>query len=117
MGSFYGGSRGASAQIFKTYNSYSEMETDFSSSDCSVGYNEYVIVNENDQSILYKKTFTTPEKIGSLMPNKDLKVMDLTAIKMLVDQDIDVRVFNMNDISNFYKIAKGEDIGTTILKG
>ena len=43
--------------------------------------------------------------------------MDLTAIKMLVDQDIDVRVFNMNDISNFYKIAKGEDIGTTILKG
>ena len=48
---------------------------------------------------------------------KDLKVMDLTAIKMLVDQDIDVRVFNMNDISNFYKIAKGEDIGTTILKG
>ena len=76
MGSFYGGRRGASAQIVKTYNSYSEMETDFSSSDCSVGYNEYVIVNENDQSILYKKTFTTPEKIGSLMPNKDLKVID-----------------------------------------
>lgn len=76
MGSFYGGRRGASAQIVKTYNSYSEMKTDFSSSDCSVGYNEYVIVNENDQSILYKKTFTTPEKIGSLMPNKDLKVID-----------------------------------------
>ena len=67
MGSFYGGRRGASAQIVKTYNSYSEMKTDFSSSDCSVGYNEYVIVNENDQSILYKKTFTTPEKIGSLI--------------------------------------------------
>ncbi len=49
--------------------------------------------------------------------NNDLKVMDLTAVKMLIDKDIDVRVFNMNDSSNFRKIIQGEDIGTTILKG
>ncbi len=49
--------------------------------------------------------------------NNNLKVMDLTAVKMLIDKDIDVRVFNMNDSNNFKKIIQGEDIGTTILKG
>ena len=48
---------------------------------------------------------------------RDLKVMDLSAVEMLKDKDIDVRVFNMNDTSNFAKVAKGEDIGTTIKKG
>ena len=48
---------------------------------------------------------------------RDLKVMDLSAVEMLKEKDIDVRVFNMNDTSNFAKVAKGEDIGTTIKKG
>ena len=48
---------------------------------------------------------------------RDLKVMDLSAVEMLKDKDIDVRVFNMNDTSNFAKVVKGEDIGTTIKKG
>ena len=48
---------------------------------------------------------------------RNLKVMDLTAIEMLKDQDIDVRVFNMADKNNFVKIINGEDIGTTVKKG
>ena len=48
---------------------------------------------------------------------RDLKVMDLTAVKMLVDKDIDVRVFAMKDPNNFIKIINGEDIGTVIKKG
>ncbi|MCQ2793270.1 MAG: UMP kinase [Bacilli bacterium] len=47
----------------------------------------------------------------------NLKVMDLTAIEMLKNQDIDVRVFNMSNSENFMKVVQGEDIGTTILKG
>ena len=43
--------------------------------------------------------------------------MDLTAVEMLKDQNIDVRVFNMNDSTNFLKVINGEDIGTTIKKG
>lgn len=78
--SFYGGRRGASAQIIKTYSSQQEMENDFASLNCSVGYNEYVIVNENDQSLLYKRTFSGAEKIGSLMPNKDLKTVDFDVV-------------------------------------
>lgn len=48
---------------------------------------------------------------------KDLKVMDLTAVEMLKDKDIDVRVFNAAKFENFIKAASGEDIGTTIKKG
>jgi len=49
--------------------------------------------------------------------SKNLKVMDLTAVEMLINQDIDVRVFNMSDSENFKKVISGEDIGTTIMKG
>ena len=49
--------------------------------------------------------------------SRDLKVMDLTAIEMLKDKDIDVRVFNMKDPDNFTRVVRGEDIGTTIVKG
>ena len=48
---------------------------------------------------------------------QNLKVMDLTAVEMLKDQNIDGRVFNMKDSTNFLKVINGEDIGTTIKKG
>lgn len=48
---------------------------------------------------------------------RQLKVMDLTAVEMLIDKDIDVRVFNMQNAANFEKVVRGEDIGTTIMKG
>lgn len=49
--------------------------------------------------------------------SQGLKVMDLTAVEMLKNQDIDVRVFNMAKSENFVKVVSGEDIGTTIMKG
>ena len=53
----------------------------------------------------------------SEMIKRNLKVMDLTAVEMLKDKDIDVRVFSMSNPENFVKILNGEDIGTTIKKG
>lgn len=47
---------------------------------------------------------------------KGLKVMDNTAVGLLLDSDIDVRVFNMNDPENAVRAVKGEDIGTIISK-
>ena len=47
----------------------------------------------------------------------NLKVMDLSAVEMLKDKDIDVRVFNASKPENFIKAARGEEIGTTIKKG
>ena len=48
---------------------------------------------------------------------KNLKVMDLTAVEMLKDQNIDVRVFNMQNPDNFLKVVRKEDVGTTIKRG
>lgn len=48
---------------------------------------------------------------------RELKVMDLTAVKMLIDKDIDVRVFSMANSDNFVNIIKGAPVGTTIKKG
>ncbi len=47
---------------------------------------------------------------------KDLKVMDATAVSLLQDSDVVIKVFNMADPSNFIKAAKNEKIGTTIRK-
>lgn len=44
----------------------------------------------------------------------DLKVMDSSAIKLLLGHNIITRVFSMDDLNNFILAAKGEDIGTTI---
>lgn len=45
---------------------------------------------------------------------KDLKVMDSTALGLLNGSDVEIRVFNMKDISNAIKIVDGSDIGTII---
>lgn len=65
---------------------------------------------EDKNAILYKKI--TYEDII----NKNLKVMDQTAISLLRESDIDVRVFNMNDTNNLVRILDNEDIGTLITK-
>ena len=58
------------------------------------------------------KTITFSEII-----KRKLHVMDITAIELIKDKDIDVRVFSMADPNNFIRVANGEDIGTTVKKG
>jgi uridylate kinase len=47
----------------------------------------------------------------------NLKVMDLTAISLVHDKNIEIRVFDMNDPENFMRALHGEEIGSTIRKG
>ena len=42
-----------------------------------------------------------------------LTIMDKSAVELIKDTDIQIRVFSMNDLSNFGKVIAGEDIGTT----
>jgi len=43
-----------------------------------------------------------------------LKVMDLTAFTLCMEQKIpEIRVFNMDDLNNILKVAAGEKLGTT----
>ena len=58
-----------------------------------------------------------PEITYKEMINKNLKVMDPTAASLLMEKNIEINVFNMNDLSNFEKILNGERVGTIIKKG
>lgn len=44
----------------------------------------------------------------------NLKVRDNTAVGLLVDSSVDVRVFNRNDPENAVRVLNGEDIGTVV---
>lgn len=58
MESFYGGLRGLSFNLVRSYTSKSEMLIDFLSSSCSVGYGEYVIIDSStsENGDVYKRT-------------------------------------------------------------
>ena len=71
----------------------------------------------SDDPRFNKDAFMFKEITCSEIIKRNLKVMDLTAVEMLKDKDIDVRVFNMNKTENFAKVVRGENIGTTIKKG
>ena len=65
-----------------------------------------------DKDAHFIKTITFDE-----MLKRELRVMDPTAIALLKDNQIEIRVFDMNEPTNIEKLINGEDIGTTIIKG
>ncbi len=87
-------------------------------------------IEVNADAILFGKNGT--DGVYTSDPNKDkdakfiktityskviemgLKVMDTSAAILLKDTTITTRVFSMDDIENFYNVAAGSDIGTTI---
>ena len=50
------------------------------------------------------------------MIKQNLQIMDQTALELIKDKDIQVRVFKM-EADNFVKAAKGENVGTVCRKG
>ncbi len=46
----------------------------------------------------------------------NLKVMDASAVELIKDKDVLLKVFNMNEPTNIIKVVSGEDIGSTIRK-
>ncbi len=48
--------------------------------------------------------------------NKKLQIMDLSAVELIKDANIEIRIFSMSDPENFTRVALGEDIGTTCKK-
>jgi uridylate kinase len=46
--------------------------------------------------------------------NKGLKVMDSTAITFCMDNEIDIKVFNVFEKGNIQRVVIGENIGTTV---
>lgn len=62
----------------------------------------------NKDAIMYKE-ITFKDAI-----NQNLRVMDMTAFAMANDNNMPIRVFNMNKMGNITKAIKGESIGTYV---
>ena len=72
----------------------------------------YTADPDKDPNAEFIKTISFAEII-----KRKLQVMDLSAVELIKNTNIDVRVFSMADPENFLRVAKGEDIGTTVNKG
>lgn len=71
-----------------------------------------------DDDPRYNKNAKLYKEINcSTIIEKNLKVMDLTAVELLKDKDIDICVFNAQNTDNFAKVARGERLGTVVKKG
>ena len=62
----------------------------------------------NEDAVMYND-ITFKEAI-----NQNLRVMDMTAFAMANDNNMPIRVFNMNKMGNITKAIKGENIGTYV---
>jgi uridylate kinase len=60
------------------------------------------------------KKFETLSYIEVL--NKEIKVMDSTAITLCMDNNMDIVVFNMFEEGNIARVVNGETIGTLVTK-
>ena len=72
----------------------------------------YTADPDSDPNAEFIKTISFAEIL-----KRKLQVMDLSAVELIKNTNIDVRVFSMADPANFLKVANGEDIGTTVNKG
>jgi len=44
-------------------------------------------------------------------------VMDTTALTLCMENDMPIRVFNVNDAENIVRVVRGEPIGTLVASG
>ena len=72
----------------------------------------YTADPDNDPNAEFIKNISFDEII-----KRKLQVMDLSAVELIKNTNIEVRVFSMVDPQNFLRVAQGEDIGTTVKKG
>ncbi len=63
---------------------------------------------KHNDAVMYKHlTFL------EVLKNK-IDVMDATAISLCMEEDIPIRVFNLNVAGNIPRVARGEDLGTSV---
>ena len=80
-----------------------------------------IILKATNTDYLYTKDprkytdFETIKETSHLRVIKDkLKVMDTTAISLCMENNIPIRIFNINNLENLKKAIKGEEVGTLI---
>ena len=84
---------------------------------------EAILMGKNGVKGVYDKDPTIysdakfyPEITYSEMREMNLQIMDQTAIELIEKTDIEILVFSMQDVENFQKAARGENVGTICKK-
>ena len=54
--------------------------------------------------------------INKFVAENNLQIMDLSAIELIKDEDIEIRISSMDEPSNFLDVVHGKDIGTICKK-
>jgi len=67
----------------------------------------YTADPNKDPNAKFIKTITYDEIL-----NLNLQIMDISAIELIKDKNIQIRIFSMSNPENFLKVASGEDIGS-----
>ncbi len=73
-------------------------------------------VYDKDPTV-YKDAVFFPEITYQKMRELNLQIMDQSAIELIEKTDIQILVFSMQNLENFHKAAKGENVGTICKKG
>ena len=73
-------------------------------------------VYDKDPTI-HKDAVFFPEITYQKMRELNLQIMDQTAIELIEKTDIQILVFSMQNLENFQRAAKGENVGTICKKG
>ena len=73
-------------------------------------------VYDKDPTI-HKDAVFFPEITYQKMRELNLQIMDQSAIELIEKTDIQILVFSMQNLENFQKAAKGENVGTICKKG
>ena len=85
---------------------------------------EAILMGKNGVNGLYDKDPTKyPE--AKFIPvisykeiiDKKLQIMDLSAVELIKDKNLEIRIFSMSDPQNFIKVAMGESVGSICKKG
>ncbi len=73
---------------------------------------------EAGKSIFVEKPFTytvaEAEELVNLAEKKNLKIMDLTAFTLCLENRMPIVVFNINTHGNMLRVINGEPVGTII---
>jgi uridylate kinase len=103
-----------------TGNPYFTTDTAAALRACEIGAQTILMGKNGVEGVLDADPREHPE--AALIPElthleaieRGLRVMDTTALSLCMENDMPIRVFNVNDERNIVRVAGGEDLGTLV---
>jgi uridylate kinase len=103
-----------------TGNPYFTTDTAAALRACEIGAQSILMGKNGVEGVLDDDPRTNPDaalitEITHLEAiERGLKVMDTTALSLCMENDMPIRVFNVNDAENIVRVVRGEHLGTLV---